>query len=103
LNQAGKPWIRLPLITPLHVQKSRQIKHFFTGRLDAQIVSYPPFPGTEANYLRAQISRISAATHISPLGFYRFDEEGEGEGEEDGMMLISTTEMRKPIKFALLL
>jgi len=46
-----------------------------------QIVSYPPFPGNEANYLRAQIARISAATHISPVGYYQFDEEAEEEEE----------------------
>jgi len=42
---------------------------------------YPPFPGNEANLLRAQIARISAATHVSPLGFYTFDEEEEEEEE----------------------
>ena len=61
------------------------MKKFLTGRLDSPIVSYPPFPGNEANYLRAQIARISAGTQISPIGFYRFDEEAEGgEGEEEG-------------------
>ncbi len=55
-----------------------------TGHLDAPVISYPPFPGNESNYLRAQIARISAGTHISPAGFFRFDEENEGEGEEDG-------------------
>ncbi|XP_041707214.1 radial spoke head protein 6 homolog A isoform X2 [Coregonus clupeaformis] len=54
-----------------------------TGRLDTPIVSYPPFPGNEANYLRAQIARISAGTQVSPLGFYQFGEE-EGEEEEEG-------------------
>ena len=49
-----------------------------------QVVSYPPFPGNESNYLRAQIARISAGTHISPLGFYQFDEEEEEEEEEGG-------------------
>ena len=49
-----------------------------------QVVSYPPFPGNECNYLRAQIARISAGTHISPLGFYQFDEEEEEEEEEGG-------------------
>ncbi|XP_076850882.1 radial spoke head protein 6 homolog A-like isoform X1 [Brachyhypopomus gauderio] len=62
---------------------ARQIRKFFTGRLDAPIVSYPPFPGNEANYLRAQIARISASTQVSPLGFYHFGEE-EGEEEEEG-------------------
>lgn len=46
-------------------------------------MSYPPFPGNESNYLRAQIARISAGTQVSPLGFYRFREE-EGEEEEEG-------------------
>lgn len=48
-----------------------------------QVICYPPFPGNEANLLRAQIARISAGTHISPLGFYQFDEEEE-EDEEAG-------------------
>jgi len=46
-----------------------------------QIVSYPPFPGTESNYLRAQIARVSAGTQISPVGYYQFDEEAEEEEE----------------------
>ena len=49
-----------------------------------QVVSFPPFPGNESNYLRAQIARISAGTHISPLGFYQFDEEEEEEEEGEG-------------------
>ena len=48
-----------------------------------QVICYPPFPGNEGNLLRAQIARISAGTHISPLGFYQFDEEEE-EDEEAG-------------------
>uniref|UniRef100_A0A8D2KZL6 Radial spoke head component 4A n=1 Tax=Varanus komodoensis TaxID=61221 RepID=A0A8D2KZL6_VARKO len=82
-SEPGKPWIRLPPVTPAQIVNARKIKKFFTGRLDAAIVSYPPFPGTEANYLRAQIARISAATQISPLGFYQFGEE-EGDEEEEG-------------------
>ena len=53
-----------------------------------QVVSYPPFPGNESNYLRAQIARISAGTHISPLGFYQFDEEEEEEEEGEGQSLL---------------
>lgn len=49
-----------------------------------KVVCYPPFPGNEANYLRAQIARVSAGTHISPLGFYQFDEEEEEEEEGGG-------------------
>lgn len=48
-----------------------------------QIFTYPSFPGTEKNYLRAQIARITAATQISPIGFYRFGEGGGDEEEEE--------------------
>ncbi|KAH0615889.1 hypothetical protein JD844_026492 [Phrynosoma platyrhinos] len=82
-NEPGKPWVRLPQVTPAQIVNARKIKKFFTGKLDAPVVSYPPFPGTETNYLRAQIARISAATQISPLGFYQFGEE-EGDEEEEG-------------------
>lgn len=49
-----------------------------------QIVSYPPFPGSEMNYLRAQIARISAGAQISPAGFFMFEEEEEEEEEGEG-------------------
>ncbi|CAH1791393.1 unnamed protein product [Owenia fusiformis] len=83
-NDPGKPWIKLPPVTPAQIDIARKMKKFFTGRLDAPVVCYPPFPGNESNYLRAQISRISAGTHISPLGFYQFDEEEEEEEEGEG-------------------
>lgn len=47
-----------------------------------QVVSYPPFPGSEMNYLRAMIARISAATHISPQGYYVFEEDEDEEIDE---------------------
>ncbi|XP_068933470.1 radial spoke head protein 4 homolog A [Petaurus breviceps papuanus] len=83
-NEPGRPWVKLPSVTPAQIVIARKIKKFFTGRLDAPIMSYPPFPGNESNYLRAQIARISAGTHISPLGFYHFGEEGEEEEEVEG-------------------
>lgn len=83
-NAPGKPWVRLPAVTPQQLTVARKVKKFLTGRLDNQIVTYPPFKGTEANYLRAQIARISAGSQISPIGFYRFDEEAEGGEEEEG-------------------
>ncbi|PNI28780.1 RSPH6A isoform 3 [Pan troglodytes] len=82
-NEPGLPWTRLPHVTPAQIVNARKIKKFFTGYLDTPVVSYPPFPGNEANYLRAQIARISAATQVSPLGFYQFNEE-EGDEEEEG-------------------
>lgn len=50
-----------------------------------QIHSFPSFPGTEKNYLRAQIARISASTHISPVGFFTFGEEDEEKEMEEDM------------------
>ena len=54
----------------------------------SQVVSYPHFNGTEANYLRAQIARISAGTHISPAGYYIFEEDDEDEEEGLGMLYM---------------
>lgn len=47
-------------------------------------MSHPPFPGLEKNLLRAQIARISAATTVSPIGYFRFDDEEEEDAEESG-------------------
>ncbi|KAM4816714.1 LOW QUALITY PROTEIN: radial spoke head protein 4 homolog A-like [Urocitellus parryii] len=81
-NEPGRLWVKLPSVMPAQIVIARKIKKFFTGRLDAPILSYPPFPGNESNYSRAQIARISAGTHVSPLGFFQFGEE-EGEEEEE--------------------
>ncbi|KAM9849264.1 radial spoke head protein 4 homolog A [Aulostomus maculatus] len=81
-NEPGLPWLKLPSVSPAQINVARQVHKFFTGRLDAPVVSYPPFPGNEANYLRAQIARISAGTHVSPMGFYHITEE-EGDEEEE--------------------
>lgn len=80
-NEPGLPWVKLPSVSPAQITAARQIHKFVTGRLDHPVVSYPPFPGNEANYLRAQIARISAATQVSPQGFYQAGEE-EGDEEE---------------------
>lgn len=81
-KEPGLPWVKLPSVSPAQITVARQIRKFFTGRLDAPVVSYPPFPGVEANYLRAQIARISAGTQVSPHGFYHIPEE-EGDEEEE--------------------
>lgn len=80
-KEPGLPWIKLPLVSPAQITAARQICKFFTGRLEAPVVSYPPFPGNEANYLRAQIARISAGTHVSPQGFFQAGEESDDEDE----------------------
>jgi hypothetical protein len=71
---AGAPWVRLPIVTPAQISQARKIKVFFTGNLTAEIKSYPAYPGTEKNYLRAQIARISATTHVSPAGRFKFSD-----------------------------
>ncbi|XP_060769184.1 radial spoke head protein 4 homolog A [Neoarius graeffei] len=81
-REPGLPWVCLPDVTPAQITAARQIRKLFTGHLDTPIVSYPPFPGNEANYLRTQIARISAGTQVSPLDFYQFSEEEEEEEEE---------------------
>ncbi|XP_041647938.1 radial spoke head protein 6 homolog A [Cheilinus undulatus] len=79
-NEPGLPWVKLPPVTPAQITVARQIRKFFTGKLDNPVVSYPPFPGNEANYLRAQIARISAGTQVSPQGYLQA---GEEEGDEE--------------------
>ncbi|XP_020297326.1 radial spoke head protein 6 homolog A, partial [Pseudomyrmex gracilis] len=70
-------WIELPAVTPQQIVIARQIVRYCTGNLETPIHSFPPFPGTEKNYLRAQIARISATTHVSPIGFFTLDGEVE--------------------------
>jgi radial spoke head protein 4A len=53
-----------------------------------QVVSYPSFQGLEMHYLRAQIARISAATVVSPAGYYIFDPEENDEDAENTMTII---------------
>ncbi|CAL8253754.1 unnamed protein product [Merluccius merluccius] len=74
-TEPGLPWTKLPSVTPAQINAARRIRKLFTGRLDGPISSYPPFPGVEADYLRAQIARISAGTQVSPQGYYQFGEE----------------------------
>lgn len=71
VNTLSDDWIELPIITPKQIVTSRYIKKFFTGDLEADILSYPCFPGKEKHYLRAMIARITASTHIAPRGCYR--------------------------------
>jgi hypothetical protein len=41
---AGKPWIKLPPVTPAQIQGGRLIRKYFTGRLDAPVsIAFPHF------------------------------------------------------------
>ncbi|CAG9565720.1 unnamed protein product [Danaus chrysippus] len=81
-NQPGEPWICLPDVTPDQIRVARLTVRCMTGDLDAEVLTFPPFEGTERNYLRAQLARIQAATSISPQGFYTY-----GSGEEEDIDL----------------
>lgn len=76
-------WEELPDVDPSHIKYAREIQILITGVLDAPVETHPPFPGTEREYLRAQISRISAATTIAPKSFMKIFSEDEEEEDED--------------------
>lgn len=72
-------------MTPAQIVAARAIRKLFTGRLDAPVVTFPPFPGNETNYLRAQITRITCTTQISPVGYFQHPEDEEEDQEDEGM------------------
>lgn len=80
---ANSNWTLLPDITPQQVNAARNIRKFFTGDLKATINAHPHFVGSEATYLRAQLSRILSSTYITPGGVLEKVEEEEEEAEED--------------------
>lgn len=77
----------MPHVKPAEIVAARHIRKLFTGSLESQVIGFPPFPGREENLLRAQISRISGSTQISPSGYFQCEEEDE-EPEEDGELTI---------------
>ncbi|KAG0603721.1 hypothetical protein M758_10G116300 [Ceratodon purpureus] len=79
-HRPGDRCKKLPPVTPLQVKTARQLKKYLTGDPEAEVSGYPPFPGIEMNYLRAQIARIAHATQIAPGGFYSAAED-EGGGQ----------------------
>jgi hypothetical protein len=72
-------WIELPSATPHQINVSRRIRKYLTGNLDAEMCSYPSFPGTERHYLRALIARISAGTHVAPQNYFKIERDDDGE------------------------
>ena len=80
--KAGDAWVKLPDVTPASIVAAGSIKKLFTGDLTAAVKTYPAFPGSEADYLRAQIARITADTAIAPAGYLVEVEVEEAEEEE---------------------
>ncbi|CAH1391276.1 unnamed protein product [Nezara viridula] len=87
-NDPSEEWIMLPDVTPLQIVSARQIQKYFTGVLTNPVSSYPQFQGTEMELLRAQIARITATTHVSPLGFYSAGGEEEAVEIEEGQLYM---------------
>ena len=71
----GGPLSKLPDCTPDTIVASRRLKRYLTGVLTAPVSAYPPFPGTEAHYLRALVGRIASATVVCPVGYFAVSEE----------------------------
>ena len=70
-NGVGLPWTRLPQVTPHQVSAARQVRRFLSGDLAAPVQGHPPFPGAEANYLRALVALIAAGTSVAPAGVFQ--------------------------------
>lgn len=90
-NTIGDEWARLPNVTPHQVVVARKIRRFFSGHLDAPVTGHPPFPGKEAEYLRAQIALITAGTAIAPTGAFQ-----PVDGDEDGAIQPNEEEWEAP-------
>jgi radial spoke head protein 4A len=78
-NGVGLPWTRLPQVTPQQVSVARQVRRYLSGDLKAPVMGHPPFPGSEASYLRALIALIAAGTSVAPAGVFQ-----AVEGDENG-------------------
>jgi radial spoke head protein 4A len=89
-------WFELPLITPEQVVEARNIKYIFSGDLNKEVVSYPPFPGKEKHLLKAQIVRISSASVLCPRGLYKVNDDNQRivEFEEEVFKLAEYSEMK---------
>ncbi|CAI6359810.1 unnamed protein product [Macrosiphum euphorbiae] len=78
-NKLNTEWIELESVKPHHIVEARKIKRYFTGKLKNPINSFPKFNGSENEYLRAQIARISSSTQICPRGYYIIDEKDKAD------------------------
>ncbi|KAG2495963.1 hypothetical protein HYH03_005893 [Edaphochlamys debaryana] len=99
-NTLGGPLTQLPYVTPDQVRVSRLLRRYLTGRLDAPVSAYPYFAGTEANYLRAIIARISAATVCCPKGYFLADEDGGELSQNDEWAPLKGREMALPVNWS---
>jgi len=76
-NEPGTDWTQLEPVKPTQISLARHISKFFTGDLEANIVSFPVFPGQEKHLLRAQIARITHGAHVAPMTYYNLDDDAD--------------------------
>jgi len=74
-NNVLDDWFELPLVTPEQIRVARQIKHIFSGDLEAPVLTYPSFPGKEKHYLKAQIVRITFANVLVPKDYRKTNDD----------------------------
>ena len=77
----GQPWTRLPDTNPETLIQAKHVRRFLTGDLKASVLSKNPFPGKEADLLRANIARITADTRLAPRGHLADTTDYENGGE----------------------
>ena len=73
-NSILESWYELPDITPEQIIASRKFKYYFTGKLDAKVKSFIPFPGKEMHLLKCQIVRILHSSSICPRDYLKISE-----------------------------
>jgi radial spoke head protein 4A len=91
-NSPTDAWVRLPDVLPEQIVTSRSMRRYLTGVLSAPVLGYPRFPWPEQSYLRAQISRIAAATVVSPKGIFEMAEAPEEAGEDAPEVMVKSEE-----------
>lgn len=87
-------WIQLPDCRPDDIKQARQIKHIFSGDLNAIVDSNPTFCGKERHLLRATLARIFHATAIVPKGLFTLDEETNEVKFGEDFVFPKTEELR---------
>lgn len=83
-------WVELPAIGPEHLTAARQTKHAVTGNLDAPVVTYPDFKGSEKHFLKTQLVRMMFNCELVPTGMYRPKEDAK---EDEKRKLIFTVQL----------
>jgi Radial spokehead-like protein len=90
------PYTLLDDVKPAHIRAARCGSKLLTGNLDASVQSFPPFPGQERHFLRAQISRIRHATCLCPKGLFALPEGAEEPEHNEEYSSLAVSEMSDP-------